>query len=178
MSCRFHDVNDKILEIKKCETEADVAWNSFRQDLIDCISGIELLKCKLKLISENNNNTNNNNDILLSDFKEGAPKSLSEKASILNNNLQISIRKNSMSIRRSFLAYNNLVSQHELLFLPYFEMKEYYKQLQDFAKSEVLTKEKLSYGEALEDLMFLSKDIQETKTRSEKLQDNSGIQHP
>lgn len=58
-------------------------------------------------------------------------------------------------------------------------MKEYYKQLQDFAKSEILApKEKLSYGEALEDLMYLSKDIHQTKTRTEQLQDNSHTSVP
>lgn len=92
MSCQFHDMNHKILEIKKCETVADTAWNSFRQDLIDCISSIELLKCQLKLISENNNSTNNN-DILLNCCKKGETESLSKKAALLNDNLQVAIKK-------------------------------------------------------------------------------------
>ncbi|CAG9820827.1 unnamed protein product [Phaedon cochleariae] len=83
----------------------------------------------------------------------------------LQKELKRAITKSSLSIRRSLMKMSNILSQHEMMFLPYYEMKAHYNQLLEHQKQKVQKLEaevvtsKSSYADALRNLERISDEI-------------------
>ncbi|XP_072391795.1 uncharacterized protein [Diabrotica undecimpunctata] len=93
------------------------------------------------------------------------------KVQSLQKELKRAITKSSLSIRRSLMQMSNILSQHELMFLPYYEMKAHYNQLLEHQKARVHTLEsqvanaKLTYADALKSLEQISDEIHQNRKR-------------
>ncbi|XP_063217754.1 uncharacterized protein LOC134528243 [Bacillus rossius redtenbacheri] len=83
----------------------------------------------------------------------------------LQKDLKRAIAKSSLNTRRSLLQINSLAYQHQLLLLPYFEMKAQFNQVLEEQKKRVKSLEqqvgqaKMSYAEALRNLEQISDEI-------------------
>ncbi|KAJ8966333.1 hypothetical protein NQ314_003601 [Rhamnusium bicolor] len=94
------------------------------------------------------------------------------KVQSLQKELKRAITKSSLSIRRSLMKMSNLLSQHELMFLPYYEMKAHFNQLLEQQKSKVqclesqVTSAKLTYADALRNLEQISDEIHQNRKRA------------
>ncbi|KAG5891765.1 hypothetical protein JTB14_012499 [Gonioctena quinquepunctata] len=100
------------------------------------------------------------------------------KVHSLQKELKRAITKSSLSIRRSLMKMSSLLSQHELMFLPYYEMKAHYNQLLEQQKSRVQTLEsqvstaKLTYADALRNLEQISDEIHLNRKKASSLVKN------
>lgn len=87
----------------------------------------------------------------------------------LHQALKKSIVRASLSARRSLLQINNLANQHELQFLPYFEMKAQLNEALEEQKKRVFHMEedvmriKFSYTEALHNLEQISDQMHQSR---------------
>ncbi|KAJ3649178.1 hypothetical protein Zmor_020933 [Zophobas morio] len=97
------------------------------------------------------------------------------KVQSLQKELKRAIAKSSLSIRRSLMTFSNLLSQHELMLLPYYEMKAHFNHLLEQQKSKVQHYEsqvataKLTYAEALRNLEQISDEIHQTRRKASLL---------
>nr|XP_023019649.1 SH3 domain-binding protein 5-like [Leptinotarsa decemlineata] len=97
------------------------------------------------------------------------------KVQSLQKELKRAISKSSLSIRRSLLKMSSLLSQHELMFLPYYELKAHYNQLLEQQKSRVQSLEsqvssaKLTYADALRNLEQISDEIHLNRKKASSL---------
>ncbi|XP_056641249.1 SH3 domain-binding protein 5 [Diorhabda sublineata] len=93
------------------------------------------------------------------------------KVQSLQKELKRAITKSSLSIRRSLLQMSNILSQHDLMFLPYYEMKAHYNQLLEKQKAKVhalesqVSNAKLTYADALKSLEQISDEIHQNRKR-------------
>jgi hypothetical protein len=104
------------------------------------------------------------------------------QVAILHRNLKRSIGKASLSARQDLLKFNNLVNQHQLQLLPYFEMKAQFNhmmdaQIQIVRKVEAkVAKAKKDYSAALKRLENISYEIHERrKLRNNREQRGVGV---
>ncbi|GAB6019357.1 hypothetical protein CHUAL_000946 [Chamberlinius hualienensis] len=92
----------------------------------------------------------------------------------LKKELRSSITKASLSARRSLLQLNDLAHQHQLLLLPYFEMKAQFNKKMEEKKRQVeeleenVLKSKLRYAEALHSLEEISDEIHKKRKANEE----------
>ncbi|XP_044263916.1 SH3 domain-binding protein 5-like isoform X1 [Tribolium madens] len=97
------------------------------------------------------------------------------KVQSLQKELKRAIAKSSLSIRRSFMTMSNIFAQHELMLLPYYEMKAHFNHLLEQQKSRVQHYEsqvaaaKLTYAEALRNLEQISDEIHQTRRKASLL---------
>ncbi|XP_044739430.1 uncharacterized protein LOC123300844 isoform X2 [Chrysoperla carnea] len=90
----------------------------------------------------------------------------------LQRELRKSIAKSSLSARRNLMLIKITAYQHNLLLLPYFEMKAQFNQHLDLQKIKVQTLEKqvcnakLTYAEALRHLEQISDEIHRNRKKS------------
>lgn len=96
------------------------------------------------------------------------------KVQQLQKDLKRSIAKSSLSARRSLLSINNIAYQHQLILLPYFEMKAQFNQLLEAQRSKVQSLEsqvcnaKLTYADALRNLEQISDEIHRTRNKTHR----------
>ncbi|XP_058063216.1 uncharacterized protein LOC131213234 isoform X1 [Anopheles bellator] len=97
----------------------------------------------------------------------------------LHSQLKGAIRASSFNIRRNLLMINMLAYQHELLFLPYYELRANYNALLLEQKQKVVELEakvavsKLRYNEALTNLERISEEIhQQRKARANSMDED------
>lgn len=96
------------------------------------------------------------------------------KVRMLQKELKRAISKSSLSIRRNLMIISNLAYQHELILLPYYEMKAHYNYLLEQQRLRIQTVEsqvstaKLTYAEALRNLEEISDEIHRSRN-SKKL---------
>ncbi|KAG5310609.1 3BP5L protein, partial [Acromyrmex insinuator] len=87
----------------------------------------------------------------------------------LQRELKRTIAKSSMDARRSLLLINSIAYRHNLLMLPYYEMKAHFNQMLEEQKMKVSALErsvgeaKASYAEALRNLEKISDEIHRTR---------------
>ncbi|XP_046743136.1 uncharacterized protein LOC124409515 isoform X1 [Diprion similis] len=87
----------------------------------------------------------------------------------LQRELKRAIAKSSMGARRSLLLINSIAYRHNLLMLPYYEMKAHFNQVLDEQKLRVGVLErsvadaKMTYAEALRNLERISDEIHRTR---------------
>ncbi|RLU26416.1 hypothetical protein DMN91_000210 [Ooceraea biroi] len=87
----------------------------------------------------------------------------------LQRELKRTIAKSSMGARRSLLLINSIAYRHNLLMLPYYEMKAHFNQMLEEQKMKVSVLErsvgeaKASYAEALRNLEKISDEIHRTR---------------
>ncbi|XP_012270237.1 uncharacterized protein LOC105694293 isoform X2 [Orussus abietinus] len=87
----------------------------------------------------------------------------------LQRDLKRSIAKSSMGARRSLLLINSIAYRHNLLMLPYYEMKAHFNQMLDEQKMRVsalersVSEAKMTYAEALRNLERISDEIHRTR---------------
>ncbi|XP_011160820.1 uncharacterized protein LOC105196534 isoform X1 [Solenopsis invicta] len=87
----------------------------------------------------------------------------------LQRELKRSIAKSSMGARRSLLLINSIAYRHNLLMLPYYEMKAHFNQMLEEQKMKVSALErsvgeaKASYAAALRNLEKISDEIHRTR---------------
>ncbi|XP_043252130.1 uncharacterized protein LOC122397201 isoform X1 [Colletes gigas] len=87
----------------------------------------------------------------------------------LQNELKRTIAKSSMGARRSLLLINSIAYRHNLLMLPYYEMKAHFNQMLEEQKLRVSALErsvgdaKMTYAEALRNLEKISDEIHRTR---------------
>ncbi|XP_049289221.1 uncharacterized protein LOC125767027 isoform X2 [Anopheles funestus] len=99
----------------------------------------------------------------------------------LHSQLKGAIRASSFDIRRNLLLMNIIAYQHELLFLPYYELRANYNALLLEQKQKVVELEtkvaesKLRYNEALSNLERISEEIhRQRKARANSLDEDGG----
>lgn len=94
------------------------------------------------------------------------------KVQCLQKELKRAIAKSSLSIRRSFMIMSSLVCRHDLIFLPYFEMKAQFNQMLEHQKMKVehldslVSSSKLTYADALRNLEQISDEIHKSRNKS------------
>ncbi|XP_054015832.1 uncharacterized protein LOC128896482 isoform X2 [Hylaeus anthracinus] len=87
----------------------------------------------------------------------------------LQRDLKRAIAKSSMGARRSLLLINSIAYRHNLLMLPYYEMKAHFNQMLEEQKLRVSALErsvgeaKMTYAEALRNLEKISDEIHRTR---------------
>ncbi|XP_011264206.1 uncharacterized protein LOC105256184 isoform X1 [Camponotus floridanus] len=87
----------------------------------------------------------------------------------LQRDLKRTIAKSSMGARRSLLLINSIAYRHNLLMLPYYEMKAHFNQMLEEQKMKVsvlersVSEAKASYAEALRNLEKISDEIHRTR---------------
>ncbi|CAK9817554.1 SH3 domain-binding protein 5-like [Anthophora quadrimaculata] len=87
----------------------------------------------------------------------------------LQRELKRAIAKSSMGARRSLLLINSIAYRHNLLMLPYYEMKAHFNQMLEEQKLRVSALErsvgeaKMTYAEALRNLEKISDEIHRTR---------------
>ncbi|KOC68658.1 SH3 domain-binding protein 5-like, partial [Habropoda laboriosa] len=87
----------------------------------------------------------------------------------LQSELKRAIAKSSMGARRSLLLINSIAYRHNLLMLPYYEMKAHFNQMLEEQKLRVSALErsvgeaKMTYAEALRNLEKISDEIHRTR---------------
>ncbi|XP_058791579.1 uncharacterized protein LOC131664470 isoform X2 [Phymastichus coffea] len=87
----------------------------------------------------------------------------------LQRDLKRTIAKSSMGARRSLLLINSIAYRHNLLMLPYYEMKAHFNQVLEEQKLRVSALEKsvsdakMTYAEALRNLERISDEIHRTR---------------
>ncbi|XP_023246657.1 uncharacterized protein LOC106643558 [Copidosoma floridanum] len=87
----------------------------------------------------------------------------------LQRELKRAIAKSSMGARRSLLLINSIAYRHNLLLLPYYEMKAHFNQVLEEQKLKVSALEKsvadakMTYAEALRNLERISDEIHRTR---------------
>ncbi|XP_071553232.1 uncharacterized protein [Temnothorax nylanderi] len=87
----------------------------------------------------------------------------------LQRDLKRTIAKSSMGARRSLLLINSIAYRHNLLMLPYYEMRAHFNQMLEEQKMKVSALErsvgeaKASYAEALRNLEKISDEIHRTR---------------
>lgn len=87
----------------------------------------------------------------------------------LQRELKRAIAKSSMGARRSLLLINSIAYRHNLLMLPYYEMKAHFNQMLDEQKLRVgvlersVAEAKTTYAEALRNLECISDEIHRTR---------------
>ncbi|GLV44674.1 uncharacterized protein CBL_20585 [Carabus blaptoides fortunei] len=92
----------------------------------------------------------------------------------LQKELKRSIAKSSLAARRSLLSMNNIAYRHQLILLPYFEMKAQFNQLLEAQRSKVQSLEsqvcnaKLTYADALRNLEQISDEIHRTRNNTHR----------
>ncbi|KAF5301653.1 hypothetical protein FQA39_LY10700 [Lamprigera yunnana] len=97
------------------------------------------------------------------------------KVHSLQKELKRAIAKSSLSIRRAFMIMSSLAYQHDLIFLPYFEMKAQFNQLLEQQKMKVqsldsfVTASKLTYADALRNLEQISDEIHRSRSKSNSI---------
>uniref|UniRef100_A0AAG5D9S9 Uncharacterized protein n=1 Tax=Anopheles atroparvus TaxID=41427 RepID=A0AAG5D9S9_ANOAO len=99
----------------------------------------------------------------------------------LHSQLKGAIRASSFDIRRNLLMINIIAYQHQLLFLPYYELRANYNALLLEQKQKVVELEakvaqsKLRYNEALSSLERISEEIhRQRKARANSVDDEDG----
>ncbi|XP_017783685.1 PREDICTED: uncharacterized protein LOC108567618 isoform X1 [Nicrophorus vespilloides] len=97
------------------------------------------------------------------------------KVKSLQRELKRAIAKSSLSIRRNLMTISSLAYRHELMLLPYYEMKAHFNYLLEQQKTRVQTLEsqvsnaKWTYAEALRNLEQISDEIHRTRNNTTKL---------
>ncbi|XP_058127199.1 SH3 domain-binding protein 5 [Anopheles ziemanni] len=99
----------------------------------------------------------------------------------LHSQLKGAIRASSFDIRRNLMMINIIAYQHQLLFLPYYELRANYNALLLEQKQKVVELEakvaesKLRYNEALSSLERISEEIhRQRKARANSVEDEDG----
>ncbi|KAK4885987.1 hypothetical protein RN001_002258 [Aquatica leii] len=101
------------------------------------------------------------------------------KVQSLQKELKRAIAKSSLSIRRSFMLMSSLAYRHDLIFLPYFEMKAQFNQMLEHQKMKVqtldslVTTSKLTYADALRNLEQISDEIHKSRSKSNSIINSS-----
>ncbi|KAF5274817.1 hypothetical protein FQR65_LT00400 [Abscondita terminalis] len=101
------------------------------------------------------------------------------KVQSLQKELKRAIAKSSLSIRRAFMLMSSLAYRHNLIFLPYFEMKAQFNQMLEQQKMQVQTLDslvitsKLTYADALRNLEQISDEIHKSRSKSNSIINSS-----
>nr|CAH7721740.1 unnamed protein product [Callosobruchus chinensis] len=106
------------------------------------------------------------------------------KVQSLQKELKRAITKSSLSIRRSFMQMSSILSQHELMFVPYYEMKAHFNQMLEQQKSKIqnieshVTTSKMTYAEALRNLEQISDEIHQNRRKASLLLNGTPSKQP
>lgn len=181
-SARDSQLNTVSKEIEILGNNLHLAQKSFQDCLLESTASINALRLRLHECTKKAVDFKKETDALSQIFvTKNKPinktvtlnsyDQVKHKTEEIQSKLNIIISKNHVSIKRSLMKLSNLVSQNDLLNLPYYELKVFCNQIIEYKKNHVSENSKvilgnMSYSEALQNLEQILKDVEDVDDKS------------